>query len=101
MIGSILNLNKSSDAKVDAALFAGQAATNSTVSKVKYQEAVAIMQTEGYMGSVSHFYYTMFVNKKNGLTNIGKTQLALGKTQRIVTNWGIDWAGVQKIAGQG
>ena len=48
------------------------------------------------MSSIVHFYYSMFVNKKSGLTNIGKVQLLKGKTQRIVTNWGIDWAGVQK-----
>ena len=48
------------------------------------------------MGSITHFYYTMFVNKKSGLTNIGKVKIEKGKTQRIVTNWGIDWSGVQK-----
>ena len=101
LIGSILNLNKYSDTNVDKAFYAGQAASNTSVSKVKYQEGTAIIQTEGYMGSVSHFYYTMFVNKKNGLTNIGKTPILKGKTQRVVTNWGIDWSGVQKIAGQG
>ena len=53
------------------------------------------------MGSVAHFYFTLFVNKKNGLTNIGRTKLPEGKTQRIVTNFGIDWSGVQKIAGKG
>jgi hypothetical protein len=48
------------------------------------------------MGSIQHFYYTMFVNNKSGLTNIGKATLPNGKTQRLITNWGIDWVGVQK-----
>jgi len=48
------------------------------------------------MGSIVHFYYSMFLSKKGGLTNIGKVKIEAGKTQRIVTNWGIDWSGVQK-----
>ena len=93
-IGSILGLNKHTDTKVDDFFFAGQAATSKAAARTQYQRGTAYLQSEAYMGTVAHFYYTMFTSKK--LTNIGKVQLERGKTQRIVTNWGIDWSGVQK-----
>ena len=95
-VGSILNLNKSVDADTDKLLFAGQAAGSKRAAAVQYQSAVARLQSEGVMGSIVHFYYSMFLSKKGGLTNIGKVKIEAGKTQRIVTNWGIDWSGVQK-----
>lgn len=95
-IGSVLSLNKHSDFTVSRIFFDGQAKATKVGMATKYQEGTAYLQTEGFMSSIVHFYYSMFVNKKNGLTNIGKVQLVKGKTQRIVTNWGIDWAGVQK-----
>ena len=79
----------------------GQAAATKLGASVKFQEATAELQTEGIMGSVAHFYVDMFVNRKNGLTNIGKTKLPGGKTPRVLTNYGFDWSGVQKIAGKG
>ena len=100
-LGSLLQLNKHSDTRVDDAIYAGQMATSKVGARTKFAEATALLQTEGYMGSVAHFYFTMFVNRKNGLTNIGKTKLPEGKTQRIMVNFGIDWSGVQKIAGKG
>jgi ABC-type transport system substrate-binding protein len=96
-IGSVLSLNHHFDTKVDELFYAGQAATSKAAASAKFKEGTAYLQTEGFMGSISHFYYTMFVNKKNGITNIGKTPIVKGKTQRVMTNWGIDWAGVQKI----
>lgn len=95
-IGSILGLNKHSDTKVNDFFFAGQATANRAAARRQYAAGTAYLQTEGYMGSVAHFYYTMFTSKK--LTNVGKVQLEKGKTQRIVTNWGIDWSGVQKTS---
>jgi ABC-type transport system substrate-binding protein len=95
-IGSVLSLNKHSDVKVNQLFQQGQATPNKKSAAIKYQEATAYLQTEGIMGSISHFYYTMFLNKNKGLTNVGKVQLEKGKTQRVVTNWGIDWSGVQK-----
>ena len=97
-VGSILNLNKSVDADLDKLLFAGQAAPTKAAAQLQYQAATARLQGTATMGSIVHFYYTMFVNKKNGLTNIGKVKIETGKTQRVVTNWGIDWSGVQKSA---
>lgn len=100
-LGSLLQLNKHSNTNVDKAIYDAQAAATKLGANTKFAEAAAILQGEAYMGSVAHFYFTMFVNKKNGLTNIGRTKLPEGKTQRIVTNFGIDWSGVQKIAGKG
>jgi hypothetical protein len=48
------------------------------------------------MGNVTHVYYSIFTTKK--LAGIGKLQLVKGKTQRVVTNFGIDWTGVYKTA---
>jgi ABC-type transport system substrate-binding protein len=99
-VGTVLSLNHPSAAAAktsDDALKAGEAATSPAVAKLKYQEAVAFLQTEGFMGSSAHFYYTFFANNKSGIAkSIGKLQLVKGKTQRIVTNWGIDWTGVHK-----
>lgn len=95
-IGAVLSLNKHSDFTVSRIFFDGQEKATKVGAATKYQEGTAYLQTEGFMSSIVHFYYSMFINKKNGLTNIGKVQLVKGKTQRIVTNWGIDWAGVQK-----
>ena len=95
-VGNVLGLNHHSDTTLDDLFYAGQAATNKGVAKIKYQEATARMQSEGYMGAVSNNYYTFFTNNKKGLAGIGKLQLVKGKTQRLVTNWGIDWTGVYK-----
>jgi ABC-type transport system substrate-binding protein len=95
-IGSILSLNKHSDTKINQIFQQGQATPNLKSAKLKYQEGTAYLQTEGIMGTIQHFYYTMFVNKKSGVTNVGVVQIAKGKTQRLVTNWGIDFTGVQK-----
>jgi len=99
-VGTVLSLNHPTAAAnktADDAFKAGQAATNKNVAALKYQEATAFLQTEGFMGSVSHGYYTFFATKKSGLQqSIGKLQLVKGKTQRTVTNWGIDWTGVYK-----
>jgi hypothetical protein len=54
------------------------------------------MTSNGFMGSINHIYYTLFTTKK--LAGIGSLQLVKGKTQRVVTNFGIDWTGVYKTA---
>lgn len=95
-IGSILSLSKHTDMKVSKIFFDGQASKTKAGATKQYKKGTQYLQQQGYMGSITHFYYTMFVNKKNGLTNVGKVQIVKGKTQRIVTNWGIDWSGVQK-----
>jgi ABC-type transport system substrate-binding protein len=93
-LGSLLNLNHHNDANVDAAFFGGQAAATKAAAKAKYQEGTAYLQTNGFMTSIQHGYYTLFTTKKLG--GIGTLQLPEGKTQRLITNWGIDWTGVYK-----
>ena len=99
-VGTVLSLNHPTSAAAktsDDALKAGEAAATPAVAKLKYQEAIAFLQTEGFMGSSAHFYYSFFANNKAGIAkSIGKLQLVKGKTQRVVTNWGIDWTGVHK-----
>jgi ABC-type transport system substrate-binding protein len=97
-IGNVLGLNHHNDTTVDDLFYAGQAAANKAVAKIKYQEATARLQSEGFMGAVSNNYYTFFTNNKKGIAGIGALQLVKGKTQRVVTNWGIDWTGVYKKA---
>ena len=100
-LGSLLQLNKHSNTNIDKAIYDGEAAATKLGASTKYQEATAILQSEAYMGAVSFVYVTCFVNKKNGLTNIGKVKGPSGKTPRIVTNYGFDWAGIKKVAGKG
>lgn len=94
VVGDILSLNRHTDTKVDEMFYAGEAAKSAAAAKKKFAAATAYVQAETLQTSILHFYYTMFTNKK--LAGVGKLQLVKGKTQRIVTNWGIDWAGVQK-----
>jgi ABC-type transport system substrate-binding protein len=97
-IGNVLGLNHHSDTAIDDLFYAGQAAANKSVAKIKFQEATARLQSEGVMGAISNNYYTFFTNNTKGLAGIGALQLVKGKTQRVVTNWGIDWTGVYKTA---
>jgi hypothetical protein len=46
------------------------------------------------MTSIQHGYYTLFTTKKLG--GVGTLQIEKGKSQRLITNWGIDWTGVYK-----
>ena len=94
VLGGLLNLNKHLDANVDNAFFGGQAAATKASAKAKYQEGTAYLQTNGFMTSIQHGYYTLFTTKK--LAGVGTLQLPERKTQRLITNYGIDWTGVYK-----
>jgi len=95
-VGAVLGLNHHSDTAVDTAFYAGEAAQSKAGAKAKYAEGTAYLQTNGFMGNLTYQYYTLFTSKK--LAGIGKLQLVKGKTQRVVTNFGIDWTGVYKTA---
>jgi hypothetical protein len=95
-VGKVLGLNHHTDTNVDNLFFAGQASQTRVGAKAKYAEGTAYLQTNGFMGNVTHVYYSIFTTKK--LAGIGKLQLVKGKTQRVVTNFGIDWTGVYKTA---
>jgi ABC-type transport system substrate-binding protein len=93
-IGSILGLNHHSNTKVDDAFFAGEAAQSKSLAKAKFKEGTEILQKNSMMGATFYFSYELFAGKSLG--GIGKTPIELKKTQRLMTNWGIDWAGVYK-----
>ena len=95
-IGSVLGIAHHNDTTVDSLFFAGNAAANKAVAKIKYQEATARLQNEGIISGVYSQAGQMFVNNKSGLGGIGTLQLVKGKTQRTVTNWGFDWTGIYK-----
>ena len=94
VFGALLGLSHHSDATIDADLFAGQAAKTKGEAKVNYRKAVARIQSEAIVLPTVRQYYDVFTTKK--LNGVGKLQIQKGKTQRITTNWGIDWTGVWK-----
>jgi ABC-type transport system substrate-binding protein len=93
-IGSILGLNHHSNTEVDKLFYEGQAAQTKQLAAAKYKAGTALLQTEAIMGATFYFSYELFAGKSLG--GIGKTPIELKKTQRLMTNWGIDWAGVYK-----
>lgn len=94
VFGALLGLSHHSDTTVDTALYAGQAAQTKAGARTAYQEATARIQSEALIVPTMRQYYSVFTTKK--LHGVGKLKLEKTKTQRIVTNWGIDWTGVWK-----
>lgn len=94
IFGSLLGLSHHSDTTIDADLFAGQAAPTTGAARTNYRKAVARIQSEAIVLPTVRQYYDLFTTRK--LNGIGKLQIVKGKTQRITTNWGIDWTGVWK-----
>jgi len=103
LLGSILSLTRHTDTKVDDLLYAAQAlpngvsgnggsATEKKAVKAAYKAATEYIQTENLISCIAIGYYNMFATKN--VKNIGKLAGPSGKTQRVVTNWGIDWTGV-------
>ena len=93
-LGTILGLNHHSDTTVDTAFYAGEAANSKAGAQAQFQNGTAILQSQAIMGSILNFYYDFFAGKTLG--GIGTLQIEKGKSQRLVTNWGIDWTGVYK-----
>jgi ABC-type transport system substrate-binding protein len=103
LLGSILSLTRHTDTKVDELLYAAQALPNGKTGnggtaaekaavKAAYKKATEYIQSEHLITSVAHGYYSLFATKS--LKNVGKLKGPSGKTQRVITNWGIDWTGV-------
>ena len=95
-VGAVLSLTHHSDQTVDSLFYAGQAASSKSLAKAKYAIATAYLQENSFIGSLVDVYYSVFTTKKLG--GIGTLQIEKGKTQRAVTNWGIDWTGVYRIS---
>jgi ABC-type transport system substrate-binding protein len=103
LLGSILSLTRHKDTKVDELLYAAAALPNGATGnggtaaekkavKNAYAAATEYIQSESLLTSVAHGYYNLFAKKS--VKNVGKLKGPSGKTQRVVTNWGIDWTGV-------
>jgi ABC-type transport system substrate-binding protein len=95
-VGVVLGLNHHTDTTVDTFFYDGEAATSKSIAKKNYRDGTAYLQSHAVMSSITHMYYTLFTTKK--LAGIGTLQIEKGKTQRVATNWGIDWTGVWKKA---
>ena len=95
-VGRVLSLNHHGDTKVDQFFYDGQAAATRAEARSKFRAGTRYLQQNAYMGTLPHYSFSLFVNNKSGLNGIGTLQLEKGKTQRIMTNWGIDWTGVWK-----
>lgn len=93
-LGPVLGLNHHNDPSIDQYFYNGQAAANGSAARSQLRSGTAYLQKNAIMGSVYYFYYSLFTTKK--LAGIGTLGLPNGKTQRTVTNWGIDWTGVYK-----
>lgn len=94
VFGALLGLSHHSDTTVDTSLYAGQAAQTKAGAITAFKEATARIQSEALIVPTMRQYYSVFTTKK--LHGIGKLKLEATKTQRVVTNWGIDWTGVWK-----
>lgn len=93
-LGPVLGLNHHNDAAIDQYFYDGQAAKNASAAKSRYRAGTAYLQKNAIMGAINTFYYSLFTTKK--LAGVGTLGLPNGKTQRTITNWGIDWTGVYK-----
>ncbi len=93
-LGPVLGLNHHNDPAIDQYFYDGQASANAGAAKSHFRAGTAYLQKQAVMGSIYNFYYSLFTTKK--MKGIGTLTLPNGKTQRGVTNWGIDWTGVYK-----
>jgi ABC-type transport system substrate-binding protein len=91
-VGAVLGLTHHSDTQVDEFFYKGQAATTSIEAKARYADGTAYIQKNSMVGALAHVYYSVFVSPD--LLGVGELSIESGKTQRVVTNWGIDWTGV-------
>ena len=95
-LGHVLGLNHHNDTAVDGLFYRGQAAKDRDEAARQFRAGTAYLQQNSFMGAMASHYYSLFTTKK--LAGIGKLKFPNGKTQRVVTNWGIDWTGVYKLS---
>jgi ABC-type transport system substrate-binding protein len=93
-LGHVLSLNHHHDVAVDEYFYRGQATADRDAARSHYRNGTAYLQRNAFMGAIASHYYSMFTTKK--IAGVGKLKFPNGKTQRVVTNWGIDWTGVYK-----
>jgi ABC-type transport system substrate-binding protein len=93
-LGHVLSLNHHHDVAVDDFFYKGQATADRDAAQRHYRAGTSYLQRNAFMGAIASHYYSLFTTKK--IAGIGKLKFPNGKTQRVVTNWGIDWTGVYK-----
>ena len=91
-VGAVLGLTHHADSKVDDFFYQGQAAMSQTDAKNYYSQGTSYLQENAFLGSIANIYYSIFTSPK--LKGVGDLTIDSGKSQRVVTNWGIDWTGV-------
>ena len=91
-LGKILNLSKTNDAALDAALFAARGEGNAAKKSAGYKAATKIVQENAYSTAVSTTEYDMFVNKK--LKGIDGLPLLSGGKAKSMANYGMNFTGV-------
>jgi ABC-type transport system substrate-binding protein len=91
-LGKILNLSKTNDAALDAALFAARGEGNAAKKSAGYKSATKIVQENGYSTAIATTEYDMVVNKK--LKGIDGLPLLSGGKAKAMANYGINFTGV-------
>jgi ABC-type transport system substrate-binding protein len=88
-IWPLLNLTKHTNATVDAAFFAAQAAADDATMNAKLKEGVKIIQDEAYaIGGSALTYYYATSPKLKGIEDF---RLVEGAKTQVVANWGFMW----------
>ncbi|MFM8825842.1 MAG: ABC transporter substrate-binding protein [Actinomycetota bacterium] len=90
----VIALSNVDDPKIDSLISEAQAATTTAAANAKWREMTAYLQGEGYQLPAVHSSFWTFVNNKSKLRGIGKLPIVKGKTPQVVTNKGLDWAGI-------
>jgi ABC-type transport system substrate-binding protein len=93
-LGPVLGLNHHNDTAIDQLFYDGQAKADAASAKSRFRAGTAYLQKNAIMGAINNFSYSLFATKK--LVGVGTLTLPNGKSQRTVSNWGIDWTGVYK-----
>ena len=95
-LGHVLSLNHHHDTLLDDYFYRGQAASSRETARSHYRSGTSYIQQNAFMGALASHYYSLFTTKK--IAGVGKLKFPNGRTQRVVTNWGIDWTGVYKTS---
>lgn len=90
-LGKILNLSKTNDPALDAALFAARGEGDAAKKAALYKSATKIVQDNGYSTAVATTEYDMFVNKK--LKGIDGLPLLAGGKAKSMANYGMNFTG--------
>ena len=91
-LGKILNLSKTNDPALDAALFAARGEGDAAKKAALYKSATKIVQENGYSTAISTTEYDMVVNKK--LKGIDGLPLLSGGKAKSMANYGMNFTGV-------